>query len=105
MSRKSSIPQDAKSVTVALMPDSLTLQGGCSDDAAAMTLEEFAGQQSTPSKAGADNKPKKSTHRYVIEVRTAQGQSLVLTTVDWTTDDRRNAINQICAWRVSQSQP
>jgi y4mF family transcriptional regulator len=73
----------------------LTLQGGCSDDAAAMTLEEFAGQQSTPSKAGAHNKPKKSTHRYVIEVRTALGQSLVLTTVDWTTDDRRNAINQI----------
>ena len=59
-----------------------------------MTLEEFARQQSTPSKAGADKKPKKS-HRYVIEVRTAQGQSLVLTTMDWTTDGRRNAINQI----------
>ena len=72
----------------------LTLQGGSSDDAAAMTLEEFARQQSSPSQAGADNKPKKS-HRYVIEVRTAQGQSLVLTTVDWTTDGRRNAINQI----------
>jgi y4mF family transcriptional regulator len=73
----------------------LTLQGGNSDDPAALTLEESAGKHSTPPKAGPDAKPKKSTHRYVIEVRTAQGQSLVLTTVEWTKDGQRNAINQI----------
>ena len=51
----------------------LTLRGGNSNDAAAMTLEAAAGQQSTPPKAGPDAKPKKSTNRYVIEVRTAKG--------------------------------
>ncbi|HTF44560.1 MAG TPA: hypothetical protein VK641_11710, partial [Terriglobales bacterium] len=37
----------------------------------------------------------KSTNRYVIEVRTAKGGSLVLTTVEWTSESRRLAINQI----------
>jgi len=73
----------------------LTLQGENSDDAAAaMTVEGSAGKQSTPSKAGPDAKPKKSTNRYVIEVRTAKGESLVPTTVEWTSE-RRLAINQI----------
>ena len=75
----------------------LTLQGENSDDAAAaaMTLEGSAGKQSTPPKAGPGAKPKKSTNRYVIEVRTAKGESLVLTTVEWTSESRRLAINQI----------
>jgi hypothetical protein len=75
----------------------LTLQGENSDDAAAaaMTVEGSAGKQSTPSKAGPDAKPKKSTNRYVIEVRTAKGEALVLTTVEWTSESRRLAINQI----------
>ena len=76
----------------------LTLQGGNLDDPAALTLDEPAGKQSVPPKAGPDAKPKKSTNRYVIEVRTAKGESLVLTSVEWTTDGRRNAINQILRW-------
>jgi hypothetical protein len=44
--------------------------------------------------AGPDAKPKKSSHRYVIEVRTAKGESLVLTT-EWTKESRRYAVNQI----------
>jgi hypothetical protein len=31
----------------------------------------------------------------VIEVRTVKGESLVLTTVEWTKESRRYAINQI----------
>ena len=31
----------------------------------------------------------------MIEVRTAKGESLVLTTVEWTKESRRYAINQI----------
>ena len=74
----------------------LTLQGENSDDAAAaLTVEQSAGKQWTQSRAGADAKSKKSTHRYVIEVRTAKGVSLVLTTVEWTSESRRLAINQI----------
>ena len=70
----------------------LTLQGN-SDNLAAMTVEESPGKQSTPS--GPDARPKKSTNRYVIEVRTAKGESLVLTTVEWSSESRRKAINQI----------
>jgi y4mF family transcriptional regulator len=75
----------------------ITLQGEGSDDAAAseMTVVRSAGEQSTPSKAGPDGRLKKATQRYVIEVRTALGESLVLTTAEWTKDGRRSALTQI----------
>jgi hypothetical protein len=36
--------------------------------------------------------------RYVIELRTAQGEELLSTVVDWTEDERRIAIEQILRW-------
>jgi y4mF family transcriptional regulator len=73
----------------------ITLQSSEDAATAAMTLEMSTDEQSAPSEAGLNAKPKQSTNRYVIEVRSAQGESLVLTTVEWTKDGRRDGIKQI----------